>query len=149
MLGTAPDHAPPPTLPSLTPPGGTLIECQKLLSQHGASAVSAYVTHGVFPKESWRKFMPVEGSTDGAAFKCVRQSDRGVFGRWGAQNVCRVVRESTKAVQLTTSLPPILLVTYRYFWITDSCAQTCAAVEGSQPFEVLSLAEPIAAALLL
>ncbi|KAK2075995.1 hypothetical protein QBZ16_001331 [Prototheca wickerhamii] len=85
--------------------GGTLIECQKLLSQHGASAVSAYVTHGVFPKESWRKFQPVEGSNDGAAFK--------------------------------------------YFWITDSCAQTCAAVEGSQPFEVLSLAEPIAAALLL
>ena len=29
---------------------------EKMLSEHGASAVSAYVTHPVFPKESWRRF---------------------------------------------------------------------------------------------
>lgn len=36
---------------------------------------------------------------------------------------------------------------FRYFWLTDSCPQTTRAVEGRKPFEVLSLAEPIAAAL--
>lgn len=37
--------------------GGTLIECQKVLAAHGASKVSAYVTHGVFPKQSWERFV--------------------------------------------------------------------------------------------
>ncbi|OAE26193.1 hypothetical protein AXG93_3457s1190 [Marchantia polymorpha subsp. ruderalis] len=36
--------------------GGTLIECQKLLESLGASKVSAYATHGVFPKRSWERF---------------------------------------------------------------------------------------------
>ncbi|KAI3892793.1 hypothetical protein MKX03_000897, partial [Papaver bracteatum] len=35
---------------------GTLIECQKVLAAHGATKVSAYVTHGVFPKRSWERF---------------------------------------------------------------------------------------------
>ncbi|XP_010932113.1 ribose-phosphate pyrophosphokinase 4 [Elaeis guineensis] len=37
--------------------GGTLIECQKVLATHGAAKVSAYVTHGVFPKQSWERFL--------------------------------------------------------------------------------------------
>ncbi|XP_051125719.1 ribose-phosphate pyrophosphokinase 4 [Andrographis paniculata] len=37
--------------------GGTLIECQKVLAAHGAKKVSAYVTHGVFPKKSWERFV--------------------------------------------------------------------------------------------
>lgn len=37
--------------------GSTLIECQKALAAHGAKKVSAYVTHGVFPKRSWERFM--------------------------------------------------------------------------------------------
>ncbi|XP_010323627.1 ribose-phosphate pyrophosphokinase 4-like isoform X2 [Solanum lycopersicum] len=37
--------------------GGTLIECQKVLAAHGAAKVSAYVTHGVFPKRSWEQFL--------------------------------------------------------------------------------------------
>lgn len=36
--------------------GGTLIECQKVLAKHGAAKVSAYVTHGIFPKRSWERF---------------------------------------------------------------------------------------------
>ena len=36
--------------------GGTLIECANVLRREGAKAVSAYVTHGVFPNESWRRF---------------------------------------------------------------------------------------------
>lgn len=29
---------------------------QKVLAAHGAAKVSAYVTHGVFPKGSWERF---------------------------------------------------------------------------------------------
>ncbi|KAK9902149.1 hypothetical protein WJX75_006001 [Coccomyxa subellipsoidea] len=81
--------------------GGTLIECQRLLKTQGAEAVSAYVTHGVFPKESWRRFTKANGTAD--AFK--------------------------------------------YFWITDSCPRTVQAIQGQAPYEVISLAGPIMAAL--
>ena len=83
--------------------GGTLIECQKLLATQGAAHVSAYVTHGVFPNESWKRFQPE--------------------GEGGAMEG------------------------FRYFWITDSCPNTVVRVTDLEPFEVLSLAEPIAAAL--
>jgi len=33
--------------------GGTLLKCQKALKAAGASAVSCYVTHAVFPGEAW------------------------------------------------------------------------------------------------
>lgn len=36
--------------------GGTLIECQKVLAKHGATKISAYVTHGIFPNKSWERF---------------------------------------------------------------------------------------------
>ncbi|KAG0486078.1 hypothetical protein HPP92_008173 [Vanilla planifolia] len=36
--------------------GGTLIECQKVLAAHGAAQVSAYVTHGIFPNQTWQRF---------------------------------------------------------------------------------------------
>lgn len=84
--------------------GGTLIECQKLLAAQGAAHVSAYVTHGVFPNATWKRFTP---QGDGAA-----ASDG-----------------------------------FKYFWITDSCANTANSLTSQPPFEVLSLAEPIAAAL--
>ena len=83
--------------------GGTLIECQKLLAAQGAKHVSAYVTHGVFPNESWKRFTADLGG--------------------GAHDG------------------------FRYFWLTDSCPQTAKAVDGRPPFNILSLAEPIAAAL--
>mmetsp|Transcript_19699 Transcript_19699/g.55004 ORF Transcript_19699/g.55004 Transcript_19699/m.55004 type:complete len:411 (+) Transcript_19699:41-1273(+) len=85
--------------------GGTLIECHAVLARAGAKHVSAYVTHGVFPKFSWQKF----------------KADAGV----GAE-------ESGG---------------FRYFWMCDSCPTTVRDVSGKAPFEVLSLAEPIAAAL--
>lgn len=37
--------------------GGTLIECKGALLQHGAAKVSAWVTHAVFPQESWKRFI--------------------------------------------------------------------------------------------
>ena len=37
--------------------GGTLLECRRALAEAGAHAVSAYVTHAVFPQEAWRQFL--------------------------------------------------------------------------------------------
>jgi ribose-phosphate pyrophosphokinase len=36
--------------------GGTLLECRRVLRENGARKISAYVTHAVFPKDSWRNF---------------------------------------------------------------------------------------------
>lgn len=36
---------------------------------------------------------------------------------------------------------------FKYFWITDSCPQTVKEIEGKGPFQILSLAQPIANAL--
>jgi len=38
--------------------GGTLEKAAKALKAQGAQSVSAYCTHGVFPQESWKKFIP-------------------------------------------------------------------------------------------
>ena len=38
--------------------GGTLIECSKGLLKKGAATISMYVTHAIFPKESWKRFLP-------------------------------------------------------------------------------------------
>ncbi|PHU04213.1 Ribose-phosphate pyrophosphokinase 4 [Capsicum chinense] len=38
--------------------GNSLLQkCKKVLAAHGASKVSAYVTHGIFPKRSWERFL--------------------------------------------------------------------------------------------
>lgn len=34
----------------------TLVPLQKVLAAHGAAKISAYVTHGIFPKSSWKRF---------------------------------------------------------------------------------------------
>ena len=35
-------------------------DLQKVLTAHGAGKVSAYVTHGVFPKRSWERFVHIK-----------------------------------------------------------------------------------------
>jgi len=37
--------------------GGTLLECAKVVQKNGAKSVRAFVTHAVFPNESWKKFI--------------------------------------------------------------------------------------------
>lgn len=38
--------------------GGTLLECREILLKAQAKEISAYATHGVFPNDSWRNFLP-------------------------------------------------------------------------------------------
>lgn len=40
--------------------GGTLIQCAKALKNAGAVKVGAFVTHAVFPNDSWKKFQNCE-----------------------------------------------------------------------------------------
>lgn len=44
--------------------GGTLYEAGVQLKRHGATEVYAYVTHGVFPGESWKRFLYSESIND-------------------------------------------------------------------------------------
>mmetsp|Transcript_28878 Transcript_28878/g.56693 ORF Transcript_28878/g.56693 Transcript_28878/m.56693 type:complete len:368 (-) Transcript_28878:12-1115(-) len=45
--------------------GGTLISCADACRTAGAVAVSAFVTHAIFPNRSWEKFVhPVDGQQD-------------------------------------------------------------------------------------
>ena len=48
--------------------GGTLYECGLALKAAGANEVSAYVTHGVFPNSSWKRFCKINKG-DRAIFK--------------------------------------------------------------------------------
>lgn len=36
---------------------------QKVLAAHGATKISAYVTHGIFPNRSWERFEHDNGGT--------------------------------------------------------------------------------------
>lgn len=43
--------------------GGTLIQAAKALRDAGALSVSAYTTHAIFARDSWKKFViPTDGS---------------------------------------------------------------------------------------
>ncbi len=77
--------------------GGTLLACRRALKAQQAKAVSAYVTHGVFPNAAWQAF---------------------------------------------------LTAGFAHFWMTDSVPHTAAGLASRPPFEILSLAAPIARLLL-
>ena len=52
--------------------GGTLYECAVQLNTAGASSVTGFAVHAVFPDESWRRFL--------------KAGDRGVFTRFWLTN---------------------------------------------------------------
>lgn len=37
------------------------VSSQKVLAKHGATKISAYVTHGIFPNRSWERFQHDNG----------------------------------------------------------------------------------------
>ena len=52
--------------------GGTLYECGAKLLELGAASVSAFVAHGVFPRDAWKRF--------------ARGGDRDVFSKFYVTN---------------------------------------------------------------
>lgn len=122
--------------------GGTLLECGKLLALTGAEAVSAYATHGVFPQRSFEKFTapaPKGGVRDGGAGSTGGEPSSSSASAGGGNDT----DGASTAAALAAAAAPF----FKYFWISDSCPETAAAVRGVEPFEVLSLADAIAATL--
>lgn len=60
--------------------GGTLYECGVALQKAGAVEVSAFVAHGVFPNESWKRFM--------------KAGDRGCFHKFYLTNSIPTVTDA-------------------------------------------------------
>jgi len=83
-------------LDDLVQTGGTLIECAKALKEAGAAKVSCFVTHGVFPNESWRRFLSQDGAPP--LFEKV----------WITDSVPATVAAVTSSVEggLAATLPP-------------------------------------------
>jgi ribose-phosphate pyrophosphokinase len=48
--------------------GGTIMECAKVLQERGAASISVFVTHPVFPEDSWKNFLPGESEVLFAKF---------------------------------------------------------------------------------
>ncbi|KAK2994914.1 hypothetical protein RJ640_012107 [Escallonia rubra] len=113
--------------------GGTLIECQKVLAAHGAAKVSAYVTHAVFPKHSWERF--------------VHKNDGNHRHYWKFSFFNANFLYHGYLIASNTSQSEISEKAFAYFWITDSCPLTVKAIANKAPFEVLSLAGSISDAL--
>ena len=108
----------------------TLFFFQKVLVAHGAAKVSAYVTHGVFPRRSWERFTQ---KNDGRYFHIlISLSFSQLVLSWLVFDSI-FVEGSEKG--------------FAFFWITDSCPHTVKAIGNTAPFEVLSLAGSIADAL--
>lgn len=63
--------------------GGTLFQCREALVGAGALQVSAYVTHGVFPGDSWERFTGPEfahfWTTDSCPLTAARITGKGPF----------------------------------------------------------------------
>lgn len=71
--------------------GGTLFECGLALKAAGAEEVNAYVTHGVFPNESWKRFM--------------RNGDRGCFEKFYLTDSIPTVTNNLPADDVFEILP--------------------------------------------
>ena len=111
--------------------GGTLSECQKLLkSQVSRLATTAQKLQAQRSAAGPRLMHPpVQGAKAVSAY-----ATHGVFPS-------RSWERFTKANGTEDG--------FEFFWITDSCARTVSDIGVQRPFEVLSLAGPISAALLI
>ncbi len=132
--------------------GGTLIECGHAVRRAGAAAVSCYVTHAVFPNESWRKF-----TAPGAGFQYFWVTVRASVGscRVGppllrahaeenhtcALSSSRAHHEEKSTLCVPVSPHPLRLC------CQNSIPTSSDMVSGQPPFEVLSIAKVILSSL--
>ena len=80
--------------------GGTLAECGQVLRDNGAKDVTAYVTHGVFPNQAWKRFTKKH------------EGDRAVFSKiWLTNSIPSIVNDelpSDDVFEVLDLLPLIL-----------------------------------------
>jgi len=65
--------------------GGTLIKCAEAVQNVANCKISAFATHGVFPKNSWEKFVNPEGNAATAITKFYITNSIPVSGRYNIQ----------------------------------------------------------------
>ena len=82
--------------------------------------MSAFVTHAVFPLESWKRFTQVPSF---------------LISRWR--------RGLTQIVAPLATQPKEGEQPFHHFYTTNSCPETAETIQGKKPFEVLSLAQSI------
>jgi len=87
--------------------GGTLIECADVLLKKGAKKVSAYVTHGVFPNDSYRKFF--HSSNPKVRFDSF----------WVTDTIPTVACKLTEPPFKVLSIAPLLTFLRQNFWDTE------------------------------
>lgn len=87
--------------------GGTLIECADVLLKGGASKVSAYVTHGVFPNDSFKKFF--HSSKPKVMFDTF----------WVTDTIPTVACKLTEPPFKVLSIAPLLTFLRQNFWDTE------------------------------
>lgn len=124
--------------------GSTMLECAKELLRNGASCVSAYVTHAIFPKQSYRKFFKDE---------CAQGEKRDTFKHFfvvrkhtrtqHTHAAQRAARHSSESCVLMFGFASRLLPLSPSVAQTDSNPSVADQLRGKEPFEVLSVAKNI------
>jgi hypothetical protein len=144
--------------------GGTLYEAGIQLRRHGAVEVYAYVTHGVFPGDSWKRFLYTSSHH---ADQQTKLSAPTPFSSPAHQTLSSSSSE-TPSVHLCVDTPPTLALPpsavmnneqpstreyramsesklppierlFEKFWITNSIPQTIARLPSDDVFEVIDL----------
>lgn len=126
--------------------GGTLLQAAKALKEAGATRVSAYCTHAVFPNESWRKFLPPPASPAAATTAAdVTSSSSGSGGGYGPRGSPQGPRGASSSRSSTgfsydeEEEPDHGGPVYK-FWICNTIPGVASRLRGVAPFEVLSMA---------
>ena len=127
--------------------GGTLYEAGKVIKRMGAAEVYAYVTHGVFPGDSWQRFVDhdediLEAPEDSTTSTSTSTSEVKVEVAPGESDSSIVARP----VLLRSESPCIASRLFKKFWITNSIPQTAYRIPTENSvFEIIDLLPQIIA----
>ncbi|CAE7700220.1 unnamed protein product, partial [Symbiodinium microadriaticum] len=126
--------------------GGTIYEAGKVIKRMGAQEVSAYVTHGVFPGDSWRRFVETDDdfvvpvnpppASVPSSTPSVTRADEQSVAEAGAES--GVTAPQPPSLYRTES-PCLASRLFKKFWITNSIPQTAYRIPTDSVFEVIDL----------
>jgi len=119
--------------------GGTLIECARELLRNGAACVSAYVTHAIFPQDSYRKFLHQQPNNGTQQHMQQQQQQQQQHASPPDSSTPHAPSNPSTSSSCTSSNAGLL----RHFWVTDTNPAVTSRLIGQPPFEVLSIAQNI------
>ena len=130
--------------------GSTIYEAGKVLKRMGALEVSAYVTHGVFPGDSWRRFVESDDDIGTPADTVTTQAAHALpaadvpTDTTPSAPTKADTKEGVESVverpQLyRTESPCLASRLFKKFWITNSIPETVYRIPSDSVFEVIDL----------